>query len=194
MTKADGIVTPTALTGGLAVGGFVGTPHIVSLRIHEANALWNVQSVTALGAAQNGFNQRWQTVAEVLVYERALPDGEMEAVENYLLNKWITGSGIPAETDTVTLSGTFTIPIGDDGKVTAPITVEGKLDASAADLVVTNSRKGTRGLEQDLVTSEGVTEGFRSTTADWKNFAISLRDGARYVGKRLVNGIAVILK
>ena len=191
ITKADGYVEPAEFGNGFTVGGFVGVPYVISLRIDASNPSWNMQVDTALGATGWRFG-RWQTVGEVIVYERTLSDGEMESVENYLVSKWITSPSLPSENDAVVLSGTITIPVRNDGTV-QPIAVEGPLDASAANLRVTNARQAPKYLAQDLVTATEVKSGFASVAADWEGYKIWLKNGSDYVGKPM-SGFSIFVR
>lgn len=192
VTKSDGVLVPAAYGNGIKVGGFVGTPYVISLRIDENNVNWTTSIKTRLGAAPDK-NGRFQSVGEVLVYERALSDGEMESIEGYLVSKWITAPSIPPENDKVVLTGTVTVPVGEDGRA-ATVTVEGDLDASAAKLLVTNAKNAPKGVSLTLVDVNGsVAGGFGSTEADNKNFTFSLI-GSKYLGKLLVPGLILMVR
>lgn len=191
VTKADGMVGPAAYGGGIVLGASVGQPYVVSFRIDEHNDNWATDLKTRLGATAGIRPGRFQSVGEVLVYERALSDGEMDAVEGYLVSKWITSPAIPAENDKVVLTGTVEVPIRADGSA-ATISVEGDLDASAAKLLVTNVNQAPKLVSLPLVDVSGsIVEGFGLTESDNKKFVFSLI-GSKYLGKLTVPGLLVI--
>ena len=190
LVDGGGSQRPTAYTGGFVVGARTEQPYVISLRIDENNSLWNESVVSAIGAVPY-YRGRTQGVSEVIAYERALSDGEMEAVEDYLVRKWIAGTGLPVENEAVALSGRLTVQVGEDGSV-QPVVVVGKLDASAAELYVAGARQSPKAQWQTLVIADEIEAGFAALLSDYNRFNIVFKaDQSRYVGCRIWPGFCI---
>lgn len=131
---------------------------------------------------------------EVIAYDRCLTDDECEVVEAYLKNKWFDADGIPVESEDVQVKADVELVVGADGKI-KPVVVDGTLDAAGANLRVVNAKQGERNVGQDLLSATAVRNPFDSTSADYDGFSIDyLVDRLKYVGKRLVKGLLLMVR
>lgn len=131
---------------------------------------------------------------EVIAYDRCLTDDECEVVEAYLKNKWFGAGGIPVESDDVQVKGDIELAVGADGKI-KPVVIDGTLDAADADLRVVNAKQGEKNAVQDLLSAAAVHNAFKSTSADYDAFDFRyLADQLKYVGKRLVKGLILMVR
>ncbi|MCL1920472.1 MAG: autotransporter-associated beta strand repeat-containing protein [Kiritimatiellaeota bacterium] len=94
----------------------VGTaPFLLTQLAGNANNSWNASIYTTVGNywwSNSGTRNYRGEIGELLVYNRALADGERETVEAYLMNKWLTPGLV--QTDTMLPEG-LAIELGNGG-------------------------------------------------------------------------------
>ena len=163
-------------------------PHILVLRVNDGHAenvgdgtlpMAGYKAVNVLGryAANNAMLYRF---CEVIGYDRALTDGEIATVEQYLSDKWVTSSAVPSENPVLSGDRSFSVA-GTPGA--QPIVVNGDADLSSVSLIVTGDRKAIEENHVVFTVTGSVTGNFKSVVLP-RGWALSRKGNAWYLSRK----------
>ena len=103
----------------------------------------------------------------------------------------IAGAGTIADVDKLTVTGTITITVNDDGTID-PLVVNGDLDLSAATIVVKNARRLGATDYTAVISCNGTVTGTPRVSSDYGSVKVKIEDGAVGVSRR--GGFVIVIQ
>ena len=206
-----GVASGLNVATNATVSGGLGTAEDAKIYV-GMRLLWNSGSVGELGEAMV-FNKalsedelasvrsylatKWLKSPEVPL--DTLPTSIVFSGENAVYNlgggDWtlanIAGAGTIADVDKLTVTGTITITVNDDGTID-PLVVNGDLDLSAATIVVKNARRLGATDYTAVISCNGTVTGTPRVSSDYGSVKVKIEDGAIKVVRR--GGFVIVIQ